>query len=123
MGGLGAVIVRRIWRKVIGKSDNRYLPWQYLTVATGSLLFVLSPMVMARSFYHPALAGQWIILLGFIIIINTLRFKRMTSLMLIWVLVMSLAVLIHPYFLPMMGVLMVISVVRHWSRTNRSVSL
>ena len=63
MGGLGAIIVRRIWRKVIGKSDDRYLPWQYLAVATGSLLFVLSPMVMARSFYHPALAGQWIVLL------------------------------------------------------------
>ena len=68
---------------VIGKSDNRRLPWQYLAVAAGSLLFVLSPMVMARSFYHPALAGQWIILLGFIIIIESrCDLNALTSLML-----------------------------------------
>lgn len=122
MGGLGAVIVRRIWLMVMGKSDNRRLPWQYLAVAAGSLLFVLSPMVMARSFYHPALAGQWIILLGFIVIIDSLHFKHLFSLMSTWALIMILAVLIHPYFLPMMGVLMAISVVRYWPKlTGRSV--
>ena len=101
MGGLGAVIARRIWLMVMGKSDNRRLPWQYLAVAAGSLLFVLSPTVMARSFYHPALAGQWIILLGFIVIIDSRRdFKRICLVWCsTWALVM-IAGCVDPSILP-----------------------
>jgi len=69
-------------------------------------------MVLARSFYHPALAGQWIILLGILQVVETPRSKSAGRLTAIWAAVLTGAILIHPYFLPMMGVLMVLSVVR-----------
>ena len=97
------------------------LPWQLLFTAVGSLVFVLSPTVMARSFYHPALAGQWLILLGFLLILDTPKFKKIWSLTAVWAVVLTMTVLIHPYFLPMMGVLMVISEIRCWSRLDGKV--
>ena len=124
MGGLSAVIMRRIWLRVFGRDNaRRRLGWQYLFIAAGSLIFVLSPMVMARSFYHPALAGQWIILLGFIVIINSPKFRHSVSLVAVWALIMVLAVLVHPYFLPMMGALMVISIVRYWPKLTGKTTL
>lgn len=115
MGGLAGVLVGRIWRRVAGDQSNGRLG-RWLFVMAGSLIFVLSPMVMARSFYHPALAGQWLILLGFLLILDTPKFTKWWKLLLVWSLVLVMSVLIHPYFLPMMGVLMVLSVTRYWSR-------
>lgn len=109
MGGLGALLVDAVWRRT-GLAKSAGLPRHWLAVGTGASLFVLSPMVLARSFYHPALAGQWIILLGILLVVETLRFKSAGRLTAIWVAVLTGAILIHPYFLPMMGVLMVLSV-------------
>ena len=125
MGGLGALLIRKIWLYVNRKDkDSRLkakLPWQLLFTAVGSLVFVLSPTVMARSFYHPALAGQWLILLGFLLILDTPKFKKIWSLTAVWAVVLTMTVLIHPYFLPMMGVLMVISEIRCWLRLDGKV--
>ena len=109
MGGLGALLVDAVWRRTrLAKSAG--LPRHWLAVGAGASLFVLSPIVLARSFYHPALAGQWIILLGILLVIETPRFKSAGHLTAIWAAVLTGAILIHPYFLPMMGVLMVLSV-------------
>lgn len=125
MGGLGALLIRKIWlyvnRNDEGDKLKAKLPWQLLFTTIGSLVFVLSPTVMARSFYHPALAGQWLILLGFLLILETPKIKKIWSLVAVWAVVLTVTVLIHPYFLPMMGVLMVISEVRCWSRLNGKV--
>ena len=122
MGGLSALLLRRIWLKV--NSNNRpKLIWQYLFIITGSLIFVLSPMVMARSFYHPALAGQWLILLGFLLILDSPKVKHWWNLIFIWSVILVMTVLIHPYFLPMMGVLMVLSVVCYWPMLQGKSSL
>ena len=122
MGGLSALLLRRIWLKV--NSNNRpKLIWQYLFIVAGSLIFVLSPMVMARSFYHPALAGQWLILLGFLLILDSPKVKHWWNLIFIWSVVLVMTVLIHPYFLPMMGVLMVLSIVRYWPMLQGKLSL
>ncbi len=111
MGGLGALLVDAVWcRTRLAKSAG--LPRHWLAVGAGASLFALSPMVLARSFYHPALAGQWIILLGILLVIETPRFKSAGHLTAIWMVVLTGAILVHPYFLPMMGVLMVLSVVR-----------
>ena len=111
MGGLGALLVDAVWcRTRLAKSAG--LPRHWLAVGAGASLFVLSPIVLARSFYHPALAGQWIILLGILLVIETPRLKSAGRLTAIWAAVLTGAILIHPYFLPMMGVLMVLSVVR-----------
>lgn len=111
MGGLGALLVDAVWRRT-GLAKSAGLPWHWLAIGAGASLFVLSPIVMARSFYHPALAGQWIILLGILLVVETPKFKSAGRLTVIWAAVLTGAILIHPYFLPMMGVLMVLSVVR-----------
>lgn len=122
MGGLSAVLIRYIWQRVNRGRQTKVWSQLLFTVA-GSLIFVLSPMVMARSFYHPALAGQWLILLGFILIVYAKRFKGWLSLGAVWSIVLVAAILIHPYFLPMMGVLLVLSVIRYWSNLTGSVQL
>ena len=111
MGGLGALLVDAVWCRT-GLAKSAGLPRHWLAVSTGASLFALSPIVLARSFYHPALAGQWIILLGILLVIETPRFKSAGHLTAIWMVVLTGAILVHPYFLPMMGVLMVLSVVR-----------
>ncbi|WP_129619395.1 DUF6311 domain-containing protein [Candidatus Nanoperiomorbus periodonticus] len=111
MGGIGALLVDAVWRRTrLAKSAG--LPRHWLAVGAGASLFVLSPIVLARSFYHPALAGQWIVLLGILLVVETPRFKSAGHLTAIWMVVLTGAILIHPYFLPMMGVLMVLSAVR-----------
>ncbi|MFC2511057.1 MAG: DUF6311 domain-containing protein [Candidatus Nanoperiomorbus sp.] len=111
MGGLGALLVDAVWRR-IRLAESTKLPWRWLAISAGASLFVLSPIVLARSFYHPALADQWIILLGILLVVETSGFKSAGRLTAIWAAVLAGAILIHPYFLPMMGVLMVLSVVR-----------
>ena len=111
MGGIGALLVDAVWRRT-GLAKSAGLPRHWLAIGAGASLFVLSPIVLARSFYHPALAGQWIILLGILLVIETPRFKSAGHLTAIWMVVLTGAILVHPYFLPMMGVLMVLSVVR-----------
>lgn len=111
IGGLGALLVDTIWRRT-RLAESTKLPWRWLAIGAGASLFVLSPIVLARSFYHPALAGQWIILLGILLVAETPRFKSVGHLTAIWMVVLTGAILVHPYFLPMMGALMVLSAVR-----------
>ena len=122
MGGLAAILLRYIWLRVNGQRSIKVWAQLLFTVA-GSLIFVLSPMVMARSFYHPALAGQWLILLGFILIVYAGKFKSWLSLGAVWSAVLATAILVHPYFLPMMGVLLALSVIRYWTRLTGSARL
>lgn len=111
VGGLGALLVDTVWRRTrLAKSAEP--PRRWLAISAGASLFALSPIVLARSFYHPALAGQWIILLGILLVVETPRLKSAGRLMAIWAAVLAGAILIHPYFLSMTGVLMVLSVVR-----------
>ena len=111
IGGLGALLVDTIWRRT-RLAESTKLPWRWLAIGAGASFFVLSPIVLARSFYHPALAGQWIILLGILLVVETSRFKSAGHLTAIWAAVLTGAILIHPYFLPMMGTLMILSAVR-----------
>lgn len=111
MGGIGALLVDTIWRRT-RLAESTKPPWRWLTIGAGASFFVLSPIVLARSFYHPALAGQWIILLGILLVVETSRFKSAGHLTAIWAAVLTGTILIHPYFLPMMGTLMVLSAVR-----------
>ena len=110
-GGIGALLVDAVWRRTrLAKSAG--LPRHWLAVGAGASLFALSPIVLARSFYHPALAGQWIILLGILLVVEASEFKSAGHLTAIWMVVLTGAILIHPYFLPMMGALMILSAVR-----------
>ena len=108
IGGLGALLVDTIWRRT-RLAESTKPPWRWLAIGAGASFFVLSPIVLARSFYHPALAGQWIILLGILLVVEASGFKSAGHLTAIWMVVLTGAILIHPYFLPMMGALMILS--------------
>ena len=123
IGGLGALLVDMIWRRT-GLAKSAGLPRRWLAIGAGASFFVLSPIVLARSFYHPALAGQWIILLGILLVAEASEFKSAGHLTAVWMVVLTGAILIHPYFLPMMEALMVLSAVRlidrqGWSGRHR----
>lgn len=119
MGGLSAVLVRRIWLRIFHHSKTQSSGWQILFVAAASLIFVLSPMVMARTLYHPALAGQWLILWTFIFIWDApTRYQRDWKFALERSLILVLAVLIHPYFIPMLGAMMLIALIRSWRHVS-----
>ena len=60
----------------------------------GSLFFLVSPIFIFRTGLHPALAGQWILLLTLYLGLT----KIYSESKLLWVFVLSLSSLIHFYF-------------------------
>jgi Family of unknown function (DUF6311) len=78
----------------------------------GSLFFILTPILFGREFSHTALTAHWLILLGILLLIvfhqrKTSSVKRVLA----WSVVMTLAVLIHPYFVPILGSILLLSVI------------
>ena len=112
LGGLAAILMRKIWCKVFAKYSGKSL-WQILFVAAGSLIIVLNPVTLARTLYHSALAAQWLILLAIILIWDAKKFAKWWQFTLVWSAFLVVATLIHPYFLPMLGAMMVIAVLRN----------
>ena len=86
--------------------------WQILFVAASALIFALSPMVLARTLYHPALAAHWLILLGILLIWDAPKFAKWWKFVLVWSAMLIGAVLIHPYFLPMLCAMIIIAALR-----------
>lgn len=117
MGALAAVLMRKIWQSFdnLKKLNSN---WRILFVAAGSLMFVLSPMMIARTLYHSALAAHWLILLGILLVWDSRVFKKWWKFMSVWSVVLVLAVLIHPYFLPMMGAMMLIAALKDCEKFN-----
>lgn len=110
-GGLGALIVRKF-------SPN-------LSVAlTGSLLFIMNPILLSRMFTHTALAANWLILVGIILM---LHYRRVAALgekwvVLIWGALLTIAVLIHPYYLPMLFVFLAAYILLTYTSLRRLVT-
>lgn len=81
-------------------------------VLIGSAFFILSPLVISRAFAHTALTAHWLILLAILLLIYfhqrtvQLRYKTIA-----WSIAMALAVLIHPYFVPIVGVILLLSTI------------
>lgn len=99
-GGISALIFRRFTSNVV-------------VVTICVVFFVVSPVLMMRALAHTALTAQWIILLGIYLI---LRFKNSNPSHLLfavsWCLLLTVGVLIHPYFFPMSLVLFSVSVIQ-----------
>lgn len=112
MGGVAAVLTRKIWLALFAKKSDQKSLWQLLFVAAGSLIFVVTPMLIARSLYHPALAAHWLILTGILLVWDAVKFKKAWSFVLAWSGLLMTAVLVHPYFVPMLGAMLVVAVVR-----------
>ena len=80
-----------------------------------SNLFLFSPVLLERSFRHTALGSQWLILFAILIYIkNHKKNKYMYYAM--YTFLMILAIGIHPYFLPMVGVFLLSSVLEDITR-------
>lgn len=106
-GGFAALILRH-WTK------------NTVVAILGSVLFVASPIMFSRMFAHTALASHWLLLAGILAVIK-LRHLASTRLYLgVWTGLMVLAVLIHPYFLPMMLFLLLISITLTHQKFARS---
>lgn len=106
-GGLAALLIRRY-------SSN------ILVTLLGSVLFIVSPMMIARMFSHTALAGHWIILLAILALFERRRIAKLWQFLVVWSGLFMLAGAVHPYFLPMVALPFVITVILthvSWLRT------
>lgn len=108
-GGIGALIINHFCNDAI-------------TDEIGGCFFILSPIVLARMFAHTALASQWIILLAIYLFLITKDEKTLIKKSLIyWSIMLCLAITVHPYFVPMVFVLFVASVVMSHKKINISI--
>jgi len=67
------------------------------------------PAIYQRMFDHTALAGHWIIFLGIYVWCTKKENADFKSESIRWGIVMSLAVFLHPYYIPMIAVMMICS--------------
>lgn len=118
MGGLTAILMAKIIR--LSKQLSQLSSLVKLTIViTAAFMSILSSTLLARSFYHPALAGQWIIILGLLAILWSSKVSSWRRFGLAWAGLLMLAVLVHPYFLPMLGAMMLIAAIWH---PNKSIA-
>lgn len=89
---------------------QRWTKRPVLTLIT-SVFFVVSPIIMARMFAHTALASQWVILAAIFLYLERARFSWFARISL-WTLLFVVTILIHPYFMPMVGVFLLVSVIK-----------
>lgn len=90
-GGLGSMITQK------------FLPSK-IACAFGAILFVFSPVMLFRMYYHTALAGHFVILLAiYLWLSDTMSWKKG---MILWAVVSFLCVSIEVYFLPMCGLIL-----------------
>lgn len=76
----------------------------------GSLLFILSPLVIYRMYMHTALAGQWIVLAAiYIFSQNDITIWKKN---IFYTIVCVLAALIHIYFIPMVVIILCADILR-----------
>ncbi len=74
----------------------------------GSLLFILSPVILQRMYYHSALAAHWLILIALLFLINQKQLSaKFRNALLAWALLGALIAAIHQYFLVMCGIICV----------------
>lgn len=85
--------------RVIGRfTDNK------LNIFLLSVLFMLSPVMIYRMYYHTALAGQWILLIAIENLFSCQLEKKRTWFNWLWI--GALTVWIHTYFTLMCGIIL-----------------
>lgn len=67
-------------------------------------MIITAPIMLARMFTHTALASQWLLLFAGVLLVyyDKLHIKKALAL---WSALFVLTMLIHPYFLPMVGII------------------
>ena len=97
---------------ILSLFDRR--PWM---IWGGTLLLVLSPVMLERAFRHTALSSHWLILFSIWLL---LRARRTGKLGLGFGLLSLLTIGIHPYILPMVYALFAVTIVELWLRRHSS---
>nr|WP_308545436.1 DUF6311 domain-containing protein [uncultured Lachnoclostridium sp.] len=105
-GGISAIIVKKFTNS-------------YILPVLSSLFFIFSPVVLQRMFAHTALAGHWIILLTIAICLYKEFFNTFRKNLLIWTFLLSLAVTIHMYFVPIILAFMVFYFIKDYIETKK----
>lgn len=85
----------------------------YTSIAT--LLLVFAPIELERAFRHTGLGSQWLILFAILVYYLHKR-EYKTSHYIQMCILMILAIGIHPYFLPMVGIFLLLCVVEDFKR-------
>lgn len=101
------------WKILWRKSRN------HLFASIGTVLFVFAPILMERSLRHTALGSQWLILFAILIWLNhrdCMKRRHYAEFLLLLV----LAIGIHPYFLPMIAVFLLLCVLEDIRRRKVS---
>lgn len=107
-GILSALILTRFTKK-------RWL------ILLGSIFFIISPLLISRAFAHTALTAHWLILLAILLLIYFhQRDIRLRHKLIAWSITMALAVLIHPYFVPIVGVILLLSTIDQHKKIRTS---
>lgn len=112
-GAIGARIVFQLTNNVI-----------YSTFA--SVFFTLTTFSIQRLYTHTALAANWVILLGILLIITNNEGRSIIKHVLLWCGLFFLAISVNMYYVPIIGILMVLEViylvfprnVRYWDSLN-----
>ena len=90
---------------------SRSIPYSSI----GAAFFILSPILLERAFRHTALGSQWLILFSILIYIMHRDFPRKIHYA-GYLLLLVLAIGIHPYFLPAIAVFLLASTVEDVQR-------
>ncbi len=98
MGGFGALITYKYSKNVIVNS-----------ISAG--LFVVSPVLIKRTFYHTALSSHFLILMAICLWIyrDKMSYRKHVTL---WTLLTVITVLINPYYTPMVFGILLLSIVQ-----------
>lgn len=95
-GGISALIIRKFNKNI-------------LIILLLSIFFIFSPIMLSRMYSHTALAAHWLILFSFLPIIYLRWFKvNLIRPITLFTLAMVLGVLIHPYFIPMLALCLLV---------------
>lgn len=101
MGGLSAILLSRF-------SDDP------IVCILGSVFFVMSFPVLQRMYYHTALGAQWIIVLALILWVFDKDIHGNVKKIIAWSAMGFLCVAIHSYFLPMVGMIMLATMIQQY---------
>ena len=82
-------------------------------ISLGTLLFVFAPILMDRAMRHTALGSQWLVLLAIYFFLE-FRQSDKTWLPKGYFLLTALLIGLHPYFLPMVMVFVLLTVIEAW---------
>ncbi len=103
-GGMAAILIRKVL------NDNSRLGTAYTLI--GTCFFIIATPLFHRIFMHTSLASQFILLWMLYLLADNHAPSKPWHAILIWSLIMLLAVAIHFYFVPMVGLCMIFYIFR-----------